>query len=285
MIKEFAIDPRFAANVPNIKLISALFDYHKPRRISKFPKSWESLVYDNTSNLPDLDKTRIVEKLIQLKSARVLLPAGRNFYERKSWVENAIEVTAQSPFQAVLSDAGATGFINSSDFDTAHPQIQLSDSVRIKKEVLELEGIFKPVLIRAKRIWVVDPYFSMYDSGCCRLFNEWLSVLNSRADAAQIILSICTSSDRRSGAYKAGDEGKMSRDIASNIHLGSISQNIRVKLVPHNQDMHARYFLSDIASFSMDHSFSVDASASANINMLPIIRASDIVSQYFSENF
>lgn len=80
--------------------------------------------------------------------------------------------------------------------------------------------------------------------------------------------------------YTAGDEARMLNDVQKKFSPTGINFDFSVKLVPHSNDMHDRYFLTDIASFASGHSFTVDNAITTNISMMTKIDGEKTELQY-----
>lgn len=279
MIKEYAIDPAVAADIGTLRVIDALFDYSLPRRISRFPKKWEKMVYQCAEGLDDLKKKRIEVKLQDLKNRKAcLISSGRSYDIEKEWPQNAQEAHSEKAFHAIVCDFNNPLFVRADDVEQNHPLFALPNDWREKKTIENFNSLFKHVLFAAKEILIIDPYFDPTKEACVKLMKVWVDLLKNRPDVRDVSVSICTSSDNDRCPYQAGDEGKMLRQVNERLDLGGLKNNFSAKLAP---NMHERYLLTDIASFRVDHSFSVDAQKYVNVNMISKETSDRVKAEYF----
>ncbi len=278
MILEYAIDPRVAANYTNLKLISALFGYSNPRRISKFPGNWAKLVHEESEKMgTGMNRTRVEEKLRRLKDQKCILGFNREYKPKVSWSANAFETNNIEPFHGIVSDATNSGFISSDNMVVSHPKFTETAPKNMVKSLPNLIDALEPLLRFAKSIYVIDPYFSPYQPSCQQLFKDIFKLLNTRKDANTVNFYICTSSSN-SARYGTGDEEKFLSNMKTKFVLGNLDKHFSVSLA---QNMHSRYLLTDIAGLIFDHSLSVDETAIVNISMMYKSKADSIKAKFF----
>ena len=262
MLKEYAIDPAVAGDFSNLRQISNLFDFSNPRRISRFPKRWERMVYEAAAPLGDMNAKRVEEKLKQFKGSKgCLCGFGRGYDPAKKWVDNAFAANSAKPFSAIICDNYDNNCVKIDDLEDTHTLLVAPNSQQITKSIENYKNIFDEIFVSVKNICIVDPYFSTHEPKSIKLYSHWFRLLNDRSDVASVNLFIISSADRKGGPYSLGQESTLisqtQRVYANN---QTLKFNIRAKLVPHNDDMHDRFIITDIAAFSISSSLIIDNS-------------------------
>ena len=281
MIKEYAIDPAVAADFSNLKQIGNLFDFSNPRRISRFPKKWERMVYEAAAPLGDMNAKRVEEKLKQFKGRKSCLYSfGRNYNPAKDWVENAFESHAVRPFSALICENDQEPCVKLDDLEDTHPLIHAPNSKQVTKSLANYKALFDPVFLSVKNIYIVDPYFSTFQDKCIRLYKHWFKILNECSDAEAMKLSIITSA-RNDGPYKLGEENSLITQARQTFTNG---QNLRftlnAKIIEHSDDMHDRFVITEHAAFTVTSSFIIDNNATMIVNMLTKFDASNLLTKF-----
>jgi hypothetical protein len=68
MLYEYAVEPTaISANWQTCRYLAEKFGFDRGRLLALFPKKWLPLAIEATRHLPDYEKTRVVEKLVELK--------------------------------------------------------------------------------------------------------------------------------------------------------------------------------------------------------------------------
>ena len=71
----YGIDPEIPNSLRDINYLNELFGLHRGRFIVSFPSDWERLVFNNLSNLPDLERAKVINKLKKLTDATLPIDA------------------------------------------------------------------------------------------------------------------------------------------------------------------------------------------------------------------
>ena len=262
MLKEYAVDPAIVGDFSNLRQIANLFDFSNPRRISRFPKRWERMVYEAAAPLGDMNAKRVEEKLKQFKGSKSCLCGfGRDYDSAKNWVDNALESNSAKPFSAIICESDANNCVKMDDLEDTHTLLAAQNSQQITKSLRNYKNLFNGIFVSVKNICIVDPYFSTYENKSKKLYAHWFKLLNDRPDAASVNLFIISSADRHGGPYSLGQESTLISQ-AQQVYANNqaLKFNIRAKLVPHNDDMHDRFIITDIAAFSISSSLIIDTS-------------------------
>lgn len=105
-VKEYALDPiLIARNWDVCKMMLGHFGFSQARVISTFPSKWLTNFREASSEIGEVDGTRIFEYIYMLKSETLLLvSSGRDYEPEIPWKENVIRENGLNPFDGVISD-------------------------------------------------------------------------------------------------------------------------------------------------------------------------------------
>lgn len=279
MLQEYAVDPELAAIPANLRAISLLFNYSNPRRISNFPLTWARSVMEHAKSIGQMEEkhAEILLKHMQQESL-CIRSFGRAYNQALDWKGNTANQHSNKPFHAILCDSGV-GDVPSLEIHAANPRLDAPYTWPLTKTYANLTSLLLPLLKEANYVCIIDPYYSPFNNAYKRLFSDCFEVLNNRSDAANITANICTSSNRPMAVYGAGEQRKLKQDFISHY----IPNICRIQVVGSlREDMHARYLITDVASFVIDHGFDVKDNITANVTMLSASDANNIKRQYFS---
>ena len=289
MLKEYAVNPCIAEDLKTFLHTIDKFEFENPRRIGLIPKKWGKKVLQKLDE-NSLDPNYNIKRTMIVSFLADTLPyvtLKRKYITGESWEETVSLSNSQKPFHGVINavDINDIDVISPEDVLNFNPAIKLNNFIKTTKTEAHFMGLFGDVLLQAKYIYFLDPYFDPYNLKCQNLFKAFCRKINSRPDATNVDLRICTSSDRRSGnnegPYAAGDEPRFKSDVLGFFELDKIKDKLSVYLSPHDQGMHARYLITDIGAFSLDHSFSIDDVAEFTTTMQTKKIADDIIRRYF----
>jgi hypothetical protein len=281
MLKEYAIDPAVAGDFSNLKQIANLFDFSNPRRISRFPKKWERMVYEAAAPLGDMNAKRVEEKLKQFKGSKSCLYSfGRDYDPARDWVGNVFDSHAVRPFNAIICENDQEPCVKLDDLEDTHPLIHAPNSQQVTKSLANYKALFDPLFLSTKSICIVDPYFSTYEPKSIKLYSHWFKLLNNSPNATSKNLFIVSSADRSGGRYKLGEESLLiSQAQEAYANNQTLKFNLRAKLIAHNDDMHDRFIITDIATFSISSSLIIDNNTMM-VGMMTKIDSNNLLSRF-----
>ncbi|MFP4097897.1 MAG: hypothetical protein ACLFU1_03835 [Alphaproteobacteria bacterium] len=281
MLKEYAIDPAVAGDFSNLKQIANLFDFSNPRRISRFPKKWERMVYEAAAPLGDMNAKRVEEKLKQFKGSKSCLYSfGRDYDSDKNWIDNALSSHGIMPFNAIICENDQDSCVKLDDLEDTHPLIHAPNSQQVTKSLENYKALFDPLFMSVKNICIVDPYFSTYEDKAKRLYSHWFKLLSECSDAEAKKLSIITS-DKNGGPYKLGEENTLITQARQTFANGQDLRFIlNAKVIAHSDDMHDRFVIIDNAAFSITSSLIIDDNATMLVNMMTKAVSDGLLSRF-----
>lgn len=291
MIKEYAIDPAIAKDIQIFINTIDKFEFETPRRIGIIPRKWKRDVMrqleDNAQDVKyDRKKAMVVSFLADILPY-VSLKRDYEDNTNGSWGDTVLSCHTQKPFHGIIYSENIRGLpiISPDDVTNLNPAIKLDNFIKSTKSIENFRLLLSDVLMQAKYLYFLDPYFDPYNIKCHNLFTEIFTTINSRADASKVDLRICTSSDRsngdRQGPYSMGDEERMKQNIIERFSVSNLQNVIRTYLTPHDQGMHGRYLITDVAAFMFDHSLSIDPDADFTATLQPKRIADAIIKKHF----
>lgn len=196
MIYEFALDPSLVVDwaVAGAGRFVGQFGIDQRRLVSDFPRDWQGAVSGAFYKHFDYD-----DSTLEFQNAQPLLSAYMQvlndyvvarpvaFGDEKDWLTEAIAEHARRPFHAIMV-ANRVG---------AEPQVVITptilDEIRderwylptvvsSKKTAGEIAAALSPMLSKARRIVLVDPYFNASKPRYTTSFAEIMKVIFSTAD-------------------------------------------------------------------------------------------------------
>ena len=179
---EYAIEPEVVASSwNNCRYVMSLFGLENGRLISQFPSGWFSEIHHLSKQLPDMERSRVQEKLISAKRECKVMKFSRPYDSNKSWIENAIFEHQQESFG---------GVIVLEKMKPPRPQIfpiqeldekEIPIASQIPTDEASILGVSHGLLRFGSRIEIVDPHFRLdrkiEDAKSRRLVNSILEVL------------------------------------------------------------------------------------------------------------
>lgn len=166
MHHEYAVEPAAIGSSWEIfRYVYEQFGFEQGRLISRFPKKWERLVIEAAldAGIGDLARTKLVEKLKQGKRT-TLIRTGRVYDPTLgNWTENALASHATRPFRAIVTNADRPeeGIISLDQLDAAHSLMLAPRSCNIPRSAADLASACHLLLLAARQIDLVDPYFHL----------------------------------------------------------------------------------------------------------------------------
>lgn len=291
MIKEYAIDPAIAKDIQIFINTIDKFEFETPRRIGIIPRKWKrDVMRQLEDNAQDVKYDRKKAMVVSFLADILPYVSLKRDYEDNingSWGDTVLSCHGQKPFHGIIHSENISGLpiISPDDVTNLNPAIKLDNFIKITKSIENFRLLLSDVLMQAKYLYFLDPYFDPYNPKCHSLFTEIFTTINSRADASKVDLRICTSSDRsngdRQGPYSVGDEERMKQNIIERFSVNNLQNAIRTYLTPHDQGMHGRYLITDVAAFMFDHSLSIDPDADFTATLQPKRVADAIIKKHF----
>jgi len=161
MLQEYAVEPQaIAANWDTFRYLIEKFGVDQGRLISRFPRKWERWVIEAASELPDVEKHTLIEKLNCTKKNRVA--SGRPYDEQITWPENAVSQQDEAPFHAIIAHENPENrdyILTPAEVDDAHPLINVPPEIAVPRTAEALAAVAAPLLQNSREILFLDPHF------------------------------------------------------------------------------------------------------------------------------
>ncbi len=242
MFAEFAVDPMLLTTWAAVRHYAAIFGVEHGKLISDFPKKWELRVVGMIGHLPEVEKHRIIEGLLQLKNC--LLPRHHTWAAEKSWFDNALVEHMARPFAAILTALNSSGrdfVLTDADLGAISPPKcwTVPRSKFVARIGRDMAAAVRPLLQNARKVLFVDPNFRPRNKG-------FRNALAAFLDAMLDHNKKCLAQDI---TYVTGDE----RDAAADFKLSCagwlpdiIPAGMTLRIVRcRAKELHDRFLLTD----------------------------------------
>lgn len=274
MIYEYAIDPEIAADSKNLQILENYFGFQYSRYISTFPKKWTKDIICQAKEKGSINGAKVVELLTFLKNRKALKDSGRTYISTISWEENAISAIPE--FYCIVHE----NHVKISEISSGHEKFNIPINWRFKKSTENLKKQFSFVFEKGKVIYIIDPYFDPASPPFKESFNKFFEILASRSDLSEVKIKFCISSKGDRRPFRMGEEEKAKTKTLQNIDTHGFNN---IQFFIKSEDMHARYLFCDEICMRADHSFSVDATSSVNVNLETWDTVNELKKIYFDE--
>ena len=261
MLKEYAVNPTvMGQSWLQFRYLLDSFGFERGRLMSKIPQNWETQVIQaaEEASIGDRDLARIIEKLQAAKLQKALLKQTVVYDDKKSWIDNALAHRPKNPLQAILNDDNVSGqeyVITTDDIDEDHPLWTITRDWEVPRSARELADGMKPLILAAKKIWIIDPYFN-FTPGTGHFVETLTEILKDIAEAAnppiQFQIHYKTHPTRRTM--------EAMKEIVARRLAGIIPSGMRLELFEwdtgNNSDaFHDRHLLGDCGGLTIGHGF------------------------------
>lgn len=261
MIQEYALDPSVlvAEYSRHYGFLRDSFN-DTGRVLSQYPRKWRQKVMRLLGAAPERDRMRLEELL-----SKWLLPHSvireNSVFNGEDWLIEAENEDGRSPFHGILAGANPRRHDRVIPFDQVvsgdHDLWSCARSRRVIRAAEDIVQAVAPMLVRSKRIVLIDPYF-LLEPRFYNVLTGMISVLTS-ADCAHSVteIQVCTAlKGRRSRAPEASERASLTsnfkRECVSRIPA-LVPLGFKVNFTVYFEkeygvDAHDRHILTDIAS-------------------------------------
>ena len=183
MYQEYAVEPAaIGSNWETFRYLIEKFGFQEGRLVSRFPAKWERLVIEAASaaDVGDIAFSRITEKLRKAKENNVkIINSGREYDPNLgSWTANARASHVVKPFHAIIAQGNykEDKIVAPEDLEEDHPLMIASKRSRsVPRTSKRLVKAFLPLLLSAREVDIVDPFFGLRKPKCRSLLKLLLS--------------------------------------------------------------------------------------------------------------
>ena len=157
----YGIDPEVPSSLRDINYLTELFGLHRGRFIASFPFDWENIILNNLSNLPDLERAKVVNKLKKLMDAT--LPIDAEYRRTKKWVENIFELQTQKRCLSNVYSTPANPYEYPSLVDVLQGEEDLPDGIGdfIPMTVKSYRAVVRPLFLKSSEVHFIDKFFNL----------------------------------------------------------------------------------------------------------------------------
>src|SRR5215216_334423 len=254
MLYEFALDPTVLSNWQSVRFFLDRFGIEYGRMISRFPKHWMRMVYEASANCREVELSRIVERLAELKQNRdrVLLNSARIYDPTIEWLENAEAANAISPFHAIISRCnprGCPSVLISDDIYDATPLFHVERELYITSRAAVMAPAVSPLLLASKEILCVDRHFDPLQEKYQRPLREFVrAAVSTETTRIEYHLRGDLPSSLYAEEFSQYCHEALPGILPSGVELRLIRWGQRVG----GREFHARFILTDVGGIQFD---------------------------------
>lgn len=198
MIQEYALDPELLANEfpkHNHFFVEA-FGKHSIRFISKFPKGWRSDLLAALKKSPFKDDVR-AKAAVTVFADRLLEKAIKRNHGTLvsgSWLVKAEKEHLETPFHAILAryNPNENASVIPWSEVSEHPKWEAPRDYHPKRLASCIASLVDPLLIRAKEVIFVDPYFDIVADEYRPIFAEYFRSIQANIVTDKLKITIIT---------------------------------------------------------------------------------------------
>ncbi|HHA2762981.1 TPA: hypothetical protein ACOEQU_004205 [Stenotrophomonas maltophilia] len=257
MLFEYAVEPKvIGSNWQTFRYLIEKFGFDRGRLISKFPKTWEKEVLEAAVDFSTMDRARLVESLQRAKQSK-FLRSGRPFDRSQGWMANALTQQDLTPFRAIVAQENTTGHTSvvvASALDELEPLMESPHTWQVPRTGADLAVAMRPLLISARTILFVDPYFDVLKTSYRQTLQACLSLVQSSGTKeARCEIHFCPDK------YQLEFE-ELERCATASLR-GVVPPGMSVCLYAwsekfRGEDFHARNLLTDVGGVNVESGFS-----------------------------
>jgi hypothetical protein len=260
VIYEYALEPELVASLTerrNARYLAEKFGLGQPRLVSKYPKRWKTLAWEafqqSHPNCSEGQK-KIVEELIQRLSETMVRRPGAPFGSGRSWLENAEQEHARSPFRGILARANPRErdeVLVERDLDEQSCTLwAVARGTTVDRRARSMAKLIRPMLRCCGIVIFIDPYFAPDRIGYRRSLEAFLSALvESGRDLSSVRVEVQTKIRSTAEFFKGDCESRLGRHIPAGLSVSLRRWTERQG----GEILHNRYILTDVGGLVFAH--------------------------------
>lgn len=273
MYFEYALEPDLVAafcDRERGKLLLQCFGLKHQRIVSRFPDHWGTLVSEAFMHLipsPSFIQKKNLEELKLLLLKRHI--KRKTAYDPQSaWITNACREHTIKPFFAIVAAANPESHPAVMTI-TAHDAlddvlVEHDNHVKVRRIPAEMAKALEPILLTARRIVFVDPYFKATDPRFSEPFKAFMDIVASRSDKHLIAVELHTGIEREFDVRDTRD-ASLEKKYAEEIFVGF--QTVKRHILPDGialrvviwkerdkgESLHNRYVLTELGGIMVGY--------------------------------
>lgn len=250
LIKEFAIEPRVMATWEHFNSMWEDFGAHQGRLISMYPVLWKTEV----DKLARMQSKPVRAAAISAKIRRdnhKFLATGRDYYGKRSWLDNVLSHAATQPFEVVVAfenSAGHPGVLVAGEFAKDEPPYRVVVEDFFPRQAYVLADCAGLLLANCEEIQFIDPHFEASEPRFSNTFGAMLSLCR------QTSLKTIEIHREKPKLFKPDvQEANFRHRLAAMVPTGSTLKIFFWSQMPGGMDLHPRFLLTDIAGIHYEN--------------------------------
>lgn len=275
MLWEYAVEPEaIGSDWKTFKDLIDRFGANKGRLISRFPKKWEKKVIEaaKTAGVPDVRMLSIIERLLTEKHK--VADFCREYDPASDWIENALREHGGRPFRAIICDSNTRGCgeaLKPDDCSDAEPLMITPVSQDVPRVSADIAAPLIMLAAAAREIDLVDPYFDLRATAG-DYHGPLMAMLAGMAAAPvspkTVRIHFRTHGSRPPTQILAKDSAARTAGL---IPSGFIVELCEWEQIPGGEDLHDRFFLTDVGGAIIGAGFAATGGAeTATFSLLDI---------------
>lgn len=250
MWKEFAVEPQALADYHHLRYVVEKFGYGKGRLLSRFPKDWQKLVFDemDRGNMLDIQRMKVVALLQKLKGDG-LVSFGRTYESSSSWIDNARREHSRKPFEGMISATPQSGFFAVDEFKD--DDLLASLSVRVHATPQRLCEQMRLLLETEQALVFIDNYWRFGERRCQIVLARMFEI--ARQGKCRRFVFVSRQGEKaESGSFI---RHAVERKFSSALEDGFSIESVQIDDSDTPDRIHARYVIGRNAGLRYDKGF------------------------------
>lgn len=251
MIYEYALDPELVATwtqAIQCTHFKNCFSMGQGRIVSRYPKNWKRLVWNECQSGNDMARKRLEELLVFLSGRMVRRTNVHWGTDAHSWIENAVIEHKKRPFHAILARANPrshAAVLTKTDLEEGNdPRWDVQSSLHVPRNSAQMAKVLAPILRCSTVAIFVDPYFDPEQERFFQPFEAFLHrMFRDRPCAAPSRIEVHTK------AYDNQNRTRRRKDWQRLRQCVPTGARVKVRLLEDKQNgerLHNRYLLTDL---------------------------------------
>jgi len=250
MVHEYALEPELVAtwgDLNNYRMFNDKFGIGTSRIVSEYPKNWARIAYDACKTTDDIEKTRLIDIIYQLRE-KMIVRQDIIYNDNLSWLECAELEHKRLPFKAIIASTNPR----------KSREIILGDEVGVdindfrwkteefptRREAKAMAITVEPMLSNCREVFFIDPYFTPANPKKTKPLQEFFKAIMANRKTVITRLELVTKYDDKDDNDSFT---KRCLNILPNyLPYGLMLTVLRIAERKGKEQIHNRYVLTDI---------------------------------------
>ena len=163
LFHEYALDPRLLNNWKDFRYFADAFGWSKGRLISRYPRRWKALVYDQLGECTPVEKLKIVERLKNIDEKIIQRSESEWNPAEPDWLTNAeIEHVARPFYRLIASENPRANddVLLGEELDEDDEAWRLKTVIEVNRDATKMADAVSTLLRTSRSICLIDPHFA-----------------------------------------------------------------------------------------------------------------------------